>query len=47
LPLDKCLEIAGITACIAISSVGATTGVKNFEQVQAVIGNDISGGNNQ
>jgi sugar/nucleoside kinase (ribokinase family) len=39
--LDKCLEIAGITASIAIGSVGAATGVKNFEQVQALIGNNI------
>jgi sugar/nucleoside kinase (ribokinase family) len=41
-PLDKCLEIAGITASIAIGSVGATTGIKNFEQVQALIGNNVS-----
>jgi sugar/nucleoside kinase (ribokinase family) len=41
-PLDICFEIAGITASIAIGSVGATTGIKNFDQIQALIGNDIS-----
>jgi sugar/nucleoside kinase (ribokinase family) len=39
--LDKCLEIAGITASIAIASIGATTGIKNFDQVQALIGNTV------
>jgi sugar/nucleoside kinase (ribokinase family) len=41
-PLDECLEIAGITASIAIGSVGATTGIKNFEQVQDLISNNGS-----
>jgi sugar/nucleoside kinase (ribokinase family) len=46
-PVDKCLEIASATASIAIRSVGATTGVRNFGQVQGVIDNSNIGGNNQ
>ena len=40
LSLEECLKFGSATASVSIGSVGATTGVKAFAQVQAVIQNE-------